>query len=312
MNKSSYVSGEWTQQWSVVHYNYHYLIFLISFFLRFDPASNSKTPRGVGGKERNKLSTEERRKLFEQEVAQKEAQKQQQQQQLQQQQQQQLQTMAYDPNLAYASSSGFIHYPPGYPIQTFVDPTNPNAGKVLLPTPSVDPALSYDQTPAPQQLLSDMALTSPSSTSQATSVSSLSHHITTTSITAGTPQQQQYAPTNVATQDGGVAVLSVAAQTAPQVQSQQSYTTLWDPNTQQTVTVQTQPTQQYATAPAQAQAQTAIYYQGQPCQTIYSIPTAYPQANTPVIQVSDFLWSAFYFSKYYTFFFIKHAKNGKP
>uniref|UniRef100_A0A4W6DRK6 [histone H3]-lysine(36) N-trimethyltransferase n=1 Tax=Lates calcarifer TaxID=8187 RepID=A0A4W6DRK6_LATCA len=256
----------------------HSTVVLFSEFLRFDPSNSNKTPRGVGGKERNKLSTEERRKLFEQEVAQREAQKQQ---QLQQQQQQQLQTMAYDPAMAYASSPGFITYPPGYPIQTFVDPSNPNAGKVLLPTPSVEPTLNYEQTP-PQRLISDLGLPSPSSTSQAAPVSSLSQHITTTNLTTGNPQQ--YAQPTVATQDAGVAVLSVPAQTAPQVQSQQSYTTLWDPTTQQAVTVQTQPAQQYATAPAQAQTQTAIYYQGQPCQTIYSIPTAYPQANTPVIQ----------------------------
>ncbi|KAG8010108.1 Histone-lysine N-methyltransferase SETD2 [Nibea albiflora] len=245
---------------------------------RFDPSNNNKTPRGGGAKERNKLSTEERRKLFEQEVAQREAQKQQ---QLQQQQQQQLQTMAYDPALAYASSPGFITYPPGYPIQTFVDPSNPNAGKVLLPTPSVEPTLTYEQTP-PQRLISDMGLTSPSSTSQATPVSNLSQHITTTNLATGNPQQ--YAQPTVATQDTGVAVLSVPAQTAPQVQGQQSYTTLWDPTTQQAVTVQTQPAQQYATAPAQAQTQTAIYYQGQPCQAIYSIPTAYTQPTPPVIQ----------------------------
>uniref|UniRef100_A0AAQ6ALN6 [histone H3]-lysine(36) N-trimethyltransferase n=1 Tax=Amphiprion ocellaris TaxID=80972 RepID=A0AAQ6ALN6_AMPOC len=230
---------------------------------RFDPSNNNKTPRGVSGKERNKLSTEERRKLFEQEVAQREAQKQQQ----LQQQQQQLQTMAYDPTLAYASSPGFITYPPGYPIQTFVDPCNPNAGKVLLPTP---------------RLISELGLPSPSSTSQTTPVSNLPPHITTTNLASGTPQQ--YAQPTVATQDAGVAVLSVPTQSAPQVQGQQSYTTLWDPTTQQAVTVQTQPAQQYATAPGQAQTQTAIYYQGQPCQTIYSIPTAYPQASTPVIQ----------------------------
>uniref|UniRef100_A0A671WMW9 [histone H3]-lysine(36) N-trimethyltransferase n=1 Tax=Sparus aurata TaxID=8175 RepID=A0A671WMW9_SPAAU len=245
---------------------------------RFESSNTNKTPRGGAAKERNKLSTEERRKLFEQEVAQREAQKQQ---QLQQQQQQQLQTMAYDPALAYTSSPGFITYPPGYPIQTFVDPSNPNAGKVLLPTPSVEPTLAYEQTP-PQRLISDMGLTSPSSTSQATPVSNLSQHITTTNLTTGNPQQ--YAQPTVAAQDAGVAVLSVPAQTAPQVQGQQSYTTLWDPTTQQAVTVQTQPTQQYAPAPAPPQTQTAIYYQGQPCQTIYSIPTAYPQANTPVIQ----------------------------
>uniref|UniRef100_A0A669DYM6 [histone H3]-lysine(36) N-trimethyltransferase n=1 Tax=Oreochromis niloticus TaxID=8128 RepID=A0A669DYM6_ORENI len=245
---------------------------------KFDPSNNSKTPRGVGGKERNKLSTEERRKLFEQEVAQREAQKQQ---QLQQQQQQQLQSMAYDPALAYASSPGFITYPPGYPIQTFVDPSNPNAGKVLLPTPSVEPSLNYEQTP-PQRLVSDLGLTSPSSTPQTTPVTNLPQHVTTANLASGNPQQ--YAQPTVATQDAGVAVLSVPAQSAPQVQGQQSYTTLWDPTTQQAVTVQTQPAQQYAAAPGQGQTPTAIYYQGQPCQTIYSIPAPYPQTNTPVIQ----------------------------
>ncbi|XP_008430795.1 histone-lysine N-methyltransferase SETD2 isoform X2 [Poecilia reticulata] len=241
---------------------------------RFDTPS-SKTQRGAGGKERNKLSTEERRKLFEQEVAQQEAQKQQQlQQQQQQQQQQQLQTLTYDP-LVYASSPGFITYPPGYPMQTFVDPTNPNAGKVLLPTPAVDPGLSYEQTSAP-----DLSLPSPSSTSQAAPVSNVSQHITTTNLTTANPQQ--YTQPAVAAQEGGVAVLSVSAPQAPQAQGQQSYATLWDPTTQQAVTVQTQPAQQYAAAPGPPQ--TAIYYQGQPCQTIYSIPTAYPQANAPVIQ----------------------------
>ncbi|KAM8825880.1 histone-lysine N-methyltransferase SETD2 isoform 1-T2 [Synchiropus picturatus] len=197
---------------------------------RFDP---SKTPRGVGSKERNKLSTEERRKLFEQEVAQREAQKQ------QLQQQQQLQTMAYDPTLAYAASPGFINYPPGFPVQTYVEPSNPNAGK-------------------------------------ATPVSDMTQHIAPTSHTTTTPQQEP-----------GVALLSVPTQAAPQVQSQQSYATIWDPTTQQAVTVQTQPAQQYAAAPPQAPPQTAIYYQGQPCQTIYSLPAAYPQPSAPVIQVSD-------------------------
>lgn len=264
---------------------WHITVVLLAAFLRFDPSNSNKTPRGVSGKERNKLSTEERRKLFEQEVAQREAQKQQ---QLQQQQQQQLQTMAYNTALAYASSPGFITYPPGYPIQTFVDPCNPNAGKVLLPTPSVEPTLSYEPT-SPQRLISDLGLPSPSSTSQATPCSNLSQHITTTNLTAA--NSQQYAQPTVATQDAGVAVLSVPAQAAPQVQGQQSYTTLWDPNTQQAVTVQTQPAQQYATTPAQAQTQTAIYYPGQPCPTIYSIPTAYPQTSAPVIQVRLHSWS---------------------
>lgn len=193
--------------------------------------------------------------------------------------------MVYDPALAYVSSPSFITYPPGYPIQTFVDPSNPNAGKVLLPTPPVDPGANYEQTPplASTGLVSEIAIPSPSSTSQTAPASNLSQHITTTNIATGTPQQ--YAQPNVATQDAGVAVLSVPPQPTTQVQSQQSYTTLWDPTTQQAVTVQTQPAQQYAAAAGQAQPQAAIYYQGQPCQAIYSIPAAYPQANPPVIQV---------------------------
>ncbi|KAM9783170.1 histone-lysine N-methyltransferase SETD2 [Neosynchiropus ocellatus] len=231
---------------------------------RFDP---SKTPRGVASKERNKLSTEERRKLFEQEVAQREAQKQQ-----QQQQQQQLQTMVYDPALAYAPSPSFINYPPGYPLQTYVEPSNPNTGKVLLPTPPVEASLTSEQ-PPPQHLNSNGGLPSLSSAPQATPVSDIPQHLTPTSHTSGTPQQ-----------DPGVAVLSVPAQAAPQVQSQQSYATIWDPTTQQAVTVQTQPPQQYAAPPPQAPPQTAIYYQGQPCQTIYSLPAPYPQPSAPVIQ----------------------------
>ncbi|KTF75336.1 hypothetical protein cypCar_00033330 [Cyprinus carpio] len=225
---------------------------------------------------RNKLSTEERRKLFEQEVAQREAQK--------QQQQQQLQTLAFN-TLAYTSSPNFMTYPPGYPIQTYVDPTNPNAGKVLLPTPAVEPLCvtpatgPFEQTPT-QPIISDLSLASPSSTTtQAGPASSLAHIPASLELSSGT-QTPQFVQPAVPAQDPSVAVLSVPAQTAsPQVQ--QGYTTLWDPNTQQAVTVQTQPTQQYSTT---APPQTAIYYQGQPCQTIYSIPAGYPQTSTPVIQ----------------------------
>uniref|UniRef100_A0A672LS57 [histone H3]-lysine(36) N-trimethyltransferase n=1 Tax=Sinocyclocheilus grahami TaxID=75366 RepID=A0A672LS57_SINGR len=228
---------------------------------------------------RNKLSTEERRKLFEQEVAQREAQKQQ-----QQQQQQQLQTLAFNP-LAYTSSPNFMAYPPGYPIQAYVDPTNPNAGKVLLPTPAVEPLCvtpapgTFEQTPT-QPIVSELNLASPSSTTtQAGPASSLAH--IPLELSSGT-QTQQFVQPAMPAQDPNMAILSVPTQIAsPQIQGQQGYTTLWDPNTQQAVTVQTQPTQQYSTT---AQPQTAIYYQGQPCQTIYSIPAGYPQTNTPVIQ----------------------------
>lgn len=215
-------------------------------------------------------------------MAQREAQK--------QQQQQQLQTLAFNP-LAYTSSPGFIGYPPGYPIQTYIDPTNPNAGKVLLPTPPLDPlcvtaadgtAVTFEQV-ATQPIISDLGLASPSSTTTpAGAASSLAHIPASLELASGTPTQQFVQPA-VPVQDPSVAVLSVPVQIpSPQVQSQQGYTTLWDPNTQQAVTVQTQPTQQYSTT---AQPQTAIYYQGQPCQAIYSIPAGYPQTNTPVIQV---------------------------
>ncbi|KAG7469756.1 hypothetical protein MATL_G00132080 [Megalops atlanticus] len=246
---------------------------------RYDHPNSSKKKGRT--KERNKLTTEERRKLFEQEVAQREAQK----------QQQQLQTMAYDA-LSYSSSPhGFLGYPPGYPIQTYVDPSNPNAGKVLLPTPSVEPlcaaggaagaALPYEPTPAPAQpLIPDLGLASPSPTSQAPPVSGMQH------VAAPLEMAPQYVQPGVAAaaQDPAVAVLPVPAQAAGvQVQGQQGYASLWDAGMQQALTVQAPPAQQYPAAPA-AQPQTAIYYPGQPCQTVYSIPAAYPQTNTPVIQ----------------------------
>ncbi|KAF7708447.1 hypothetical protein HF521_017504 [Silurus meridionalis] len=207
---------------------------------RYDSSSSSKKSRTKEA--RTKLSTEERRKLFEQEVAQREAQKQQ-----QQQQQQQLQRLAFNP-LVYPASPSFMNYPPGYPIQTYVDPSNPNAGK----SPSTTPA------------------------SSATTLA----HVPATLELASSAQPQQFVQPAAPAQDPGVTVLSVPAQTAgAQVQGQQGYATLWDPNTQQAVTVQ--PAQQYSNA---AQPQTAIYYQGQPCQAIYSIPAGYPQNNTPVIQ----------------------------
>ncbi|KFW74657.1 Histone-lysine N-methyltransferase SETD2, partial [Manacus vitellinus] len=99
---------------------------------RYDTPASSK--KKVRPKDRNKLSTEERRKLFEQEVAQREAQK----------QQQQLQNLGMASPLPYDSMGygtphhSFLGYPPGYPMQAYVDPSNPNAGKVLLPTPSMD------------------------------------------------------------------------------------------------------------------------------------------------------------------------------
>lgn len=213
-------------------------------------------------------------------MAQREAQK--------QQQQQQLQRLAFS-SLVYPSSPSFVTYPPGYPIQTYVDPSNPNAGKVLLPTPPMEPlcvtptgTVSFDQT-TQQPIISDLTLAAQSpSTTQASSVTSLAHVPATLEL-ASSAQPQQFVQPAAPAQDAGVTLLSVPAQTAgTQVQGQQGYATLWDPNTQQAVTVQ--PAQQYSNM---AQPQTAIYYQGQPCQAIYSIPAGYPQTNTPVIQVEN-------------------------
>ncbi|KAK1794675.1 hypothetical protein P4O66_001391 [Electrophorus voltai] len=244
---------------------------------RYDQASSSKKkPRAK--ESRNKLTTEERRKLFEQEVAQREAQK-------------QLQRLAFNP-LVYTSSSSFMAYPPGYPIQTYVDPANPNAGKVLLPTPPVEPmcvavagapaAVSFEQPPSVQPLISDLGLAPPSpSTTQTGPAPSLAHVPASLELPSAA-QPQQFAQPAAPAQDPAVAVLSVPAQAAAaQVQGQQGYATLWDPSTQQAVTVQTQPAQQYSST---AQPQTAIYYQSQPCQAIYSMPAGYTQTNAPVIQ----------------------------
>ncbi|XP_048880874.1 histone-lysine N-methyltransferase SETD2 isoform X2 [Brienomyrus brachyistius] len=241
---------------------------------RYSNLNGSKKGRT---KERNKLSTEERRKLFEQEVAQKEAQK-----------QQQLQTMAYE-TLGYSPSPhGFMGYPPGYPMQTYVDPTNPNAGKVLLPTPAVEPlcasagTVPYEQTP-PQPLISELALTSPAPTqaSQAPAVAGVQHVAAPPSLELP-PGGAQYVQPRPASQDpAAVAVLPVAVPSAAAGvpgQAQQGYTPLWNASVPQPLPVQAQPPQQY---PASAQPQTAVYYQGQ---TVYSIPAAYPQAGTPVIQ----------------------------
>ncbi|MFT7805429.1 histone-lysine N-methyltransferase SETD2 isoform X1 [Arapaima gigas] len=237
---------------------------------RYEHLNSSK--KKVRPKERNKLTTEERRKLFEQEVAQKEAQKQ------QQQQQQQLQTLPYD-ILAYSPGPhGYMGYPPGYPIQTYVDPTNPNAGKVLLPTPSVEPlcaagaAVPYEQTP-PQPLISELGLASPSSAppTRATPTSGVPHMTTPLELAPGTVQ---YVQPRAPSQDS-VAVLPAAAPAGgAQAQTQQGYAPVWSAAVPQPLAVQTQA----------AQPHTAIYYQGQACQAVYSIPPAYPQAGTPVIQ----------------------------
>ncbi|XP_064410107.1 histone-lysine N-methyltransferase SETD2 [Latimeria chalumnae] len=228
---------------------------------RYDmPTSSKKKSRA---KDRNKLSTEERRKLFEQEVAQREAQK----------QQQQMQNLGINSPIMYDSGpfgnphQGYMGYPPGYPMQTYVDPTNPNAGKVLLPTPGIDPMCSpmgYEH----QQAGVDPAMAA----AQAVPVV---QHVPTQLDT----QTQQYiaqpspsptTPSPLVPQDPtNVAVLPMS--TPGQVQGQ-SYG-VWDPG-QPAVAVQ----QQYLTP------QPTVYYQGQPCQPVYGITTPYPQTAQPIVQ----------------------------
>ncbi|XP_042672448.1 histone-lysine N-methyltransferase SETD2 [Centrocercus urophasianus] len=226
---------------------------------RYDTPASSK--KKVRLKDRNKLSTEERRKLFEQEVAQREAQK----------QQQQLQNLGITSPLPYDSMGygtphhSFIGYPPGYPMQAYVDPSNPNAGKVLLPTPSMDSMCSPAAYEHPQPMVGhtvEPTLPTPQP------VPVVQHVATPMEVT--TPQ---YVAQNdaVVHQEPNVAVLPVPT-TGP-VQGQ-SYG-VWD-SSQQTVAVQ----QQYSPA----QSQPAIYYQGQTCQTVYGVTSPYSQTTPPIVQ----------------------------
>eukprot|EP00062_Callorhinchus_milii_P025244 gi/632986012/ref/XP_007910004.1/ PREDICTED: histone-lysine N-methyltransferase SETD2 isoform X2 [Callorhinchus milii] len=219
---------------------------------RYDTTTPSKKK-----KTRSKLTTEERRKLFEQEVAQREAQKHGL--YIQQQPMCGSSQVPYD-TAAYTNSHlNFVSYPPGYPLQAYVDPVNPNAGKVLLPTPNVElvcQALSYDQ-----QLLAEPM---PAGQHAVPTVQHLSPQVDI--------QTQQYltpAP-SVLPQDPSLAVLQVTATQAPA----QNYT-LWDPN-QQALAVH----QQYSSGQPQA----SIYYQGQPCQPVYSISSSYGQTSQPIVQ----------------------------
>ncbi|XP_042657629.1 histone-lysine N-methyltransferase SETD2 isoform X2 [Tyto alba] len=226
---------------------------------RYDTPASSK--KKVRLKDRNKLSTEERRKLFEQEVAQREAQK----------QQQQLQNLGMTSPLPYDSMGygtphhSFIGYPPGYPMQAYVDPSNPNAGKVLLPTPTMDSMCSPAAYEHPQTLVGhtvEPALATPQP------VPVVQHVATTMEVTA--PQYVAQSDT-VVHQEANVAVLPVAA---PGPVQSQSYG-VWDSG-QQTVAVQ----QQYSPA----QSQPAIYYQGQTCQTVYGVTSPYSQTTQPIVQ----------------------------
>ncbi|XP_073533198.1 histone-lysine N-methyltransferase SETD2 [Phyllobates terribilis] len=230
---------------------------------RYDtPASSKKKSRL---QDRNKLSTEERRKLFEQEVAQREAQK----------QQQQMQSIGITSPLPYdAMAYGgqipppFITYPQGYPIQSYVDPTNPNMGKVLLPTPppleTVTSPNSYDPS---QALVVNPAMLTPQP------VSVVQHVPDPMDV----PTQQYVAqPEPMVPQDASVTVMPVPA---PSSVPAQTYS-VWDPS-QQAVAVphhQTQP--QYPAVPAPP----AIYYPGQACPAVYGVPAAYTQAAQPMVQ----------------------------
>ncbi|XP_013913928.1 PREDICTED: histone-lysine N-methyltransferase SETD2 isoform X3 [Thamnophis sirtalis] len=227
---------------------------------RYDTLATSSKKK-VRLKDRSKLSTEERRKLFEQEVAQREAQK----------QQQQLQNLGMASPLPYdslgygASHPPFMGYPPGYPMQAYVDPSNPNAGKVLLPTPSMEsmcsPA-SYE----PSQALVGHTMEPSLATSQPVPVV---QHVGAP-LEVSTPQY--VAPSDpMVHQEPGVAVLPVAA---PGPVQGQSYG-VWD-SSQTTVAVQPP----YSSA----QSQPTIYYQGQACPTVYGVTSPYSQTTPPIVQ----------------------------
>ncbi|XP_064559819.1 histone-lysine N-methyltransferase SETD2 [Zonotrichia leucophrys gambelii] len=235
---------------------------------RYDTPASSK--KKVRPKDRNKLSTEERRKLFEQEVAQREAQK----------QQQQLQNLGMTSPLPYDSMGygtahhSFMGYPPGYPMQAYVDPSNPNAGKVLLPTPSMDSMCSPAGYPEHSQTLVGHAVEPALSTAQPVPV--VQHVAAAMEVTAPQyvgAQGDAAAAAAVVQQEPNVAVLPVA--TAGAVQSQ-SYGSVWDSSQQPPVAVQ----QPYSPA----QSQPAIYYQGQTCQTVYGVTSPYSQTTPPIVQ----------------------------
>ena len=168
----------------------------------------------------------------------------------------------------HAPHHPFAGYPPGYPMQAYVDPSNPNAGKVLLPTPSMDPVCSpaaYDHSqPLVGHSTEPLAAPPP--------VPVVPHVAAPVEVSSSQYVAQSDA---VVHQDSSVTVLPVPA---PGPVQGQNYS-VWDSN-QQSVSVQ----QQYSPA----QSQTTIYYQGQACPTVYGVTSPYSQTTPPIVQVTNF------------------------